>query len=389
MKGIVTDIKDARAVILKSDGTFEKIKNKNYIIGQEIKKDTSSVKKQLLIAACFLLVFTFYFGGVYAYRTPVEYIYVDINPSLRLDINMFHRVISVTRLNTDAESINSFDKKPEKCVEGIIDECIEKGYLNGDNNGIEIAVSDNFKEIETKLNKDCEKYSKSGYDVVVYSADKEDVEYANTHGVSVNRKKASKRENEKKAAEKATVNKDKKTAADNTENSGKTQENSAAETKKQKDYKTSNGKTGGVEGSAASNGKKAGADNTAKSNVNKSETPETAISNENITETPETAKSNGNTAEDENKKSSASHSKKEEKAKNNQSGSSAKTQKEENKAQNPKEEKIKENKETQKEAPQKSGKKAKEEKTKEKGDMGNNGKKDSDKENKKQNDESQ
>ena len=186
MKGIITDIKADRAIILKQNGTFSEVRNKGYRIGQEIQLASPSIPRPLLIAACFLLVFGISFGGLKAYYTPVDYIYMDINPSLRLDINLFHRVIQVTPLNEDAKFLTAFDTDPGKCVAVIIDECAEKGYLNENNKDIEISIFTRDMAMEQAIKTDCEKYNISGYIVTVRSVNKQEAEDANSRGVSVN-----------------------------------------------------------------------------------------------------------------------------------------------------------------------------------------------------------
>ena len=185
MRGIITAIEGKRAIILTNEGTFEEIRNRSYEIGQEVSTETPSYKKQLWIAACFAMVCALSFGGAKAYYTPSEYIYMDINPSLRLDINLFHRVIAVNPLNEDAKNILSFHKEPEKCVEAILDECIRKGYLDEQNNDVEINVFGHNKNAARSITDGCAKYEESGYRVYVQSADKQEVKNANASGISV------------------------------------------------------------------------------------------------------------------------------------------------------------------------------------------------------------
>ena len=70
---------------------------------------------------------------------------MDINPSLRLDINCFGRVISLVPLNSDAEELLASyefkDSDPESLMEKIVSACREKSYINDENKDVEIDVS--------------------------------------------------------------------------------------------------------------------------------------------------------------------------------------------------------------------------------------------------------
>ena len=143
-KGIITAIHEGRAVALKQDGTFIEVKNKNYTIGQSIRLPEKSYKKYAALAASFVLLFL---GGISGYvltHTATSYVYVDINPSLRLDINPFDSVITVVPLNEDAEHLLShaqvYSKDIRTCVENIITASEEAAYLNETNTDVEISV---------------------------------------------------------------------------------------------------------------------------------------------------------------------------------------------------------------------------------------------------------
>jgi len=143
-KGIITAIHEGRAVALKQDGTFIEVKNKNYTVGQSIHLPEKSYKKYAALAASFVLLFL---GGISGYvltHTATSYVYVDINPSLRLDINPFDSVITVVPLNEDAQHLLNhaevYSKDIRTCVENIITASEEAEYLNEMNADVEISV---------------------------------------------------------------------------------------------------------------------------------------------------------------------------------------------------------------------------------------------------------
>ena len=108
MRGIVMEIQDGHCVVLKDDGTFENFPDRGYQVGQEItvQAKKSPLLRYAALAACLLLVCLSGFG-IHLYRTPASYIYLDINPSVRLDLNCFERVIAVVPLNDDAKTLLS------------------------------------------------------------------------------------------------------------------------------------------------------------------------------------------------------------------------------------------------------------------------------------------
>ncbi|MDD4688818.1 MAG: hypothetical protein PHE51_03615 [Eubacteriales bacterium] len=159
-KGVVLEIRDTEAVILFNDGTMKKLPDKEYKIGQSVMFHKESYVKYLAVAACFM-IFLFVGGMKFMsiYNTPESYLYVDINPSLRLDINRFNKVIDIIPLNNDAKillqkhTIN--EKNPDECFNKIVGFCEDDGYLNENNSDIKIGVvSDNKKftnEIKQKF----------------------------------------------------------------------------------------------------------------------------------------------------------------------------------------------------------------------------------------------
>ena len=135
MQGVVMEIKENRCVVLKKDGTFAEIPNRNYTVGQTVTLSRSAVRRSLSLAAC-LAVVCLAGAGYHLYFTPASYIYLDINPSVRLDLNCFERVIDVVPLNEDAETLladSTIGKgKVSDCMSAIVSACREQNYLNED-----------------------------------------------------------------------------------------------------------------------------------------------------------------------------------------------------------------------------------------------------------------
>ncbi|NCB74019.1 MAG: hypothetical protein EOM51_04660 [Clostridia bacterium] len=97
--------------------------------------------KSLAVAASLLFIISIMSVGGYAYyQHPVNYIDVDINPSLELEVNAFNRVIDVTYFNSDAEKLIESDDltgcKTETAVALILQAASDSGYIIKDETSV-------------------------------------------------------------------------------------------------------------------------------------------------------------------------------------------------------------------------------------------------------------
>ena len=108
---------------MKKNGSFEEIRNQNYAVGQEIRLPKPVYIKYLSAASCLMLVCTSPFGHR-LYHTPVSFVYPDVDPSIRLDINRLERVINMVPLNGDAQvllsSASILRKSAQECINDIV-----------------------------------------------------------------------------------------------------------------------------------------------------------------------------------------------------------------------------------------------------------------------------
>lgn len=193
MRGIVMEIKGGRCVILKKDGTFAEIRNRNYAVGQEVSASNPSVGKALSAAACLAVICTAVFG-CHLYYTPASYVYMDINPSVRLDLNCFERVIDVVPLNEDAEVLlsNLTIRKgtAEDCMNTIVSACQDQNYLNETNTDIEVSVRTDSAKLETKVETVSAAIGEEQLEVSVFQMDEEENDSAMEHHISARRLRA-------------------------------------------------------------------------------------------------------------------------------------------------------------------------------------------------------
>ena len=193
MRGIVMEIKGSRCVILKKDGTFVEIRNRNYAVGQEVTASNPSVGKALSAAACLVVICTAAFG-YHLYYTPTSYVYMDINPSVRLDLNCFERVIDVVPLNEDAEVLLSnltiHKGSAEECMNTIVSACQEQNYLNEHNTDIEVSVRTDSAKLETEVETTSAAIGEEQLEVSVFQMDAEENDSAMEHHISAKRLRA-------------------------------------------------------------------------------------------------------------------------------------------------------------------------------------------------------
>ena len=193
MRGIVMEIKGSRCVILKKDGTFAEIRNRNYAVGQEVSASTPAVGKYLSMAACLAVICISAFG-YHLYYTPTSYVYMDINPSVRLDLNCFERVIDVIPLNEDAEVLLSHAAirkgNPESCMNTIVSACQEQNYLNETNTDIEVSVRTDSAKLENKVETVSAAIGEEQLEVSVFQMDEEENNSAMEHHISARRLRA-------------------------------------------------------------------------------------------------------------------------------------------------------------------------------------------------------
>jgi hypothetical protein len=168
MKGIVVDINNKNAVVLSDDGIFQKVRNRNYEIGQTLQIGESgnnglkpALERWLAAgpklsagAASIAAVLTIGTIGAFAWYTPTDYISLDVNPSIEYSVNMFERILKVHAVNEDGEEIlSNLQLKNKNIGEGLkatLDELIAEGYLADDpDSGVVIATS-NDKQTEAE-----------------------------------------------------------------------------------------------------------------------------------------------------------------------------------------------------------------------------------------------
>lgn len=155
MKATIVEIRGQRAVVLKEDGSFEKMKIGNHSIGEVVmmkEKRKSRIGRFGAMAAAAL--FAVLLGsGVYTYGIADYYVSVDVNPGIMLEVNRFDRVIGVEAVNEDAvEVLNELDIDNRNITEAVtltVERIAELGYFEEE--GGEILISALAQENEDAM----------------------------------------------------------------------------------------------------------------------------------------------------------------------------------------------------------------------------------------------
>ena len=187
MKGIVLECDAKRCVILKPDGTFAKIKNNGYQLGQQISLQPVSKAWLLTAAACFLLLC----GGVGSWFVPSGYVYMDINPSLRLAVNGYGQVINAVALNADGEALleksEAIKGGVSECMERVVRQCCDQGYITQEGADVEIYVCTEQKHLEDTVQTAAADLEQEQVTVSVYEMSREENQNAIRHKLSPKR----------------------------------------------------------------------------------------------------------------------------------------------------------------------------------------------------------
>lgn len=195
MKAIVISIEGKSCVIMKNNGDFSRIGNKNYKIGQEITLPSRfAVRLSACAAAVLALLMTSLIILNALINNAVGYVYMDINPSFRLDVNRFGKVLEIVPLNDEAEELVSGlklnDDSIDACIGQIVYLCELKGYIGGGENDVEISVSSSLGKLEDIVLTASKDAEKENIQISVYNISLDDNESALSENVSPRRLRA-------------------------------------------------------------------------------------------------------------------------------------------------------------------------------------------------------
>ena len=166
MKGIVLEIRNRTAAVLREDGVIVKTWQK-CAVGDTIELSAEKIRFPSVrsVAAAAAAVIVIGGGsGIYTYENVMacSYVSLDINPSLELVLNRQNRVIKVNACDDEAESVveaikeqNIKNMKVDEALETAYDVLKENGYITEDDENYILfnVSSDEKKRTETLTGK--------------------------------------------------------------------------------------------------------------------------------------------------------------------------------------------------------------------------------------------
>ncbi|MPM07921.1 hypothetical protein SDC9_54232 [bioreactor metagenome] len=127
----------------------------------QIRKEKPAVKKIMVaissVAACALLTI----GGYAYYNTPVNYVSLDINPSVEFGVNAFNRIVCAEAYNEDGVLLLRENEylhlSLETAVNNLVQEAAEQGYILEDGSTVvAVTAESNNNDKALKLQTLCE-----------------------------------------------------------------------------------------------------------------------------------------------------------------------------------------------------------------------------------------
>lgn len=196
MKYLVMENHFSYSIVLDDEGRFLKVANLNYEIGQrvdtvELLEENNSqrnINKKLIgfvgtVAACFILIFTIFLDPLY---TQYGTVYLDINPSLQMEVNKKGQVLNINPQNEDGKKLLEdkfkWKRKDVKQVsQYYVRKSMEMGYLK-DSGQVTISIDVNddnwYKEKELDIKNELENTLKDNPNIIlvikIYGEEKDD-----------------------------------------------------------------------------------------------------------------------------------------------------------------------------------------------------------------------
>lgn len=180
MNALQKSMSEIRATDELKKNTLQQLKDL-----QEKRSGTRSrfIIRYALAAVClFLLLGT---GGYSAYRKPVSYISIDVNPSIELGINRFGKVVSAEAYNEDGQNVLQHVSLTNISYMQAIDKLLadenDHHFLKDDSLLVFTVISDRSHSIIEELRTN--EFART-YETLMYTSDVACMEEAHSHEMS-------------------------------------------------------------------------------------------------------------------------------------------------------------------------------------------------------------
>ena len=147
------------------------------------------------IAACAAVLIVMFGGtvGIVPQNAANTMVFLDVNPSVALRVNDDNVVVQAMPLNDDGKAlvrdVDLTDILVEKAMGIVLDEMVDDGYINKDDNSLLISVQDGSRELRDRLTAEAKTtLDAHGFDSAVYGQtytfDRAIKEQADAHRIS-------------------------------------------------------------------------------------------------------------------------------------------------------------------------------------------------------------
>lgn len=193
--GVVVKLEKEWATVMRSDGTFQKIRRKkDYAVGAVISVPVREKKLYQIaasvVAACFIFCVLSAAAGLHLYRKPVSIVSMDINPSIEFSLNRFGKVVSVKAWNREGErvlrEVPLKDVHYQQAVRLLMSSELILSYINRENY-IRVAVQSETEPEKIKESVEqviSEEMNQSAVEVEGFCVNHHLVEEAHHYGMS-------------------------------------------------------------------------------------------------------------------------------------------------------------------------------------------------------------
>ncbi|HWQ51680.1 MAG TPA: hypothetical protein VN369_07755 [Terriglobales bacterium] len=138
MKTVIMEICGNTAVGLRDDGSFVRLRQRGYAVGQTVEMGRRAGVIRLA-AACAAAAALLCGGTAAAVRLPYSYVTLDVNPSIKYTLNIFNRVLAISAVNEDAKTIVSAVEEGriayarlDDAIEMTLAQCKTEGFIRPD-----------------------------------------------------------------------------------------------------------------------------------------------------------------------------------------------------------------------------------------------------------------
>ncbi|MDF2557996.1 MAG: hypothetical protein K0R71_1824 [Bacillales bacterium] len=139
-KTAMDQVKAEEALILRTSSYLKNVENKNVRRNHFLQKGNQIMKKYA-VAAALAVALIGGGSGVYGYyKIPVNYLSVDVNPSIELGVSMSGDVVEVEGINEDGntvlEGVDVIGTTVEEAVQTIVESATENNFIEEDGSSV-------------------------------------------------------------------------------------------------------------------------------------------------------------------------------------------------------------------------------------------------------------